>query len=130
AVTKGLDPDAPMKDSGIEWLGEVPAHWSITRVKRIISSIDQGWSPQCEGFPALDDDSWGVLKVGCVNGGVFNPMENKALPDSLRPEIELTIREGDLLISRANTRELVGRAAVAERNFPNLLLCDKLYRLR
>ena len=29
AVTKGLDPDAPMKDSGIEWLGEVPAHWDV-----------------------------------------------------------------------------------------------------
>jgi len=35
AVTKGLDPDAPMKDSGIEWLGEVPAHWAIIALKRI-----------------------------------------------------------------------------------------------
>lgn len=33
AVTKGLDPDVPMKDSGIEWLGEVPAHWETTRLK-------------------------------------------------------------------------------------------------
>lgn len=33
-VTKGLDPDAPMKDSGVEWLGEVPEHWGIDRVKR------------------------------------------------------------------------------------------------
>ena len=29
AVTKGLDPNAPMKDSGVEWLGEVPAHWEV-----------------------------------------------------------------------------------------------------
>jgi type I restriction enzyme S subunit len=40
AVTKGLDPDAPMKDSGIEWLGEVPAHWMITRINRVIKVKD------------------------------------------------------------------------------------------
>lgn len=33
AVTRGLDPDVPLKDSGVEWLGKVPAHWSVTRVK-------------------------------------------------------------------------------------------------
>jgi type I restriction enzyme S subunit len=32
AVTKGLDPDAPMKDSGVEWLGEIPAHWGVARL--------------------------------------------------------------------------------------------------
>jgi type I restriction enzyme S subunit len=35
AVTRGLDPDAPMQDSGIEWLGEVPAHWTMVRVKHL-----------------------------------------------------------------------------------------------
>ena len=35
AVTKGLDPDVPMKDSGAEWLGENPVHWDITRLKRL-----------------------------------------------------------------------------------------------
>ena len=35
AVTKGLDPDVPMKDSGVEWLGENPVHWDITRLKRL-----------------------------------------------------------------------------------------------
>ena len=39
AVTKGLNPDAPMKDSGIEWLGEVPAHWGVTRLKHASSLI-------------------------------------------------------------------------------------------
>lgn len=42
AVTKGLDPDAPMKDSGIEWLGQVPAHWEVTPLKRITSEITVG----------------------------------------------------------------------------------------
>jgi type I restriction enzyme S subunit len=36
AVTKGLNPDAPMKDSGIEWLGEVPAHWEATRLRHLV----------------------------------------------------------------------------------------------
>ena len=36
AVTKGLDPNAPMKDSGVEWLGEIPAHWEAKRLKRLI----------------------------------------------------------------------------------------------
>ena len=37
AVTKGLNPDAPMKDSGVEWLGEVPAHWGIVRLKQVMN---------------------------------------------------------------------------------------------
>ena len=130
AVTKGLNPNAPMKPSGIEWLGDVPAHWEKTKIKRVAATFEQGWSPQCEGFPVENERQWGVLKVGCVNGGTFNPEENKALPPELEPIPSLGIALDDLLISRANTRELVGGAAVARQNYANLLLCDKLYRLR
>jgi type I restriction enzyme S subunit len=38
AVTKGLNPNAPMKDSGVEWLGEVPAHWDVHAIKHIVST--------------------------------------------------------------------------------------------
>jgi type I restriction enzyme S subunit len=65
-----------------------------------------------------------------VNGGAFRPEENKALPSELDPVPELGLEADDLLISRANTRELVGSAAVVDRDHANLLLCDKLYRLR
>jgi type I restriction enzyme, S subunit len=47
AVTKGLNPDAPMKDSGVEWLGEVPAHWVVTRAKYLfdfVTSGSRGWA--------------------------------------------------------------------------------------
>ncbi|AMD02499.1 restriction endonuclease subunit S [Halomonas chromatireducens] len=47
AVTKGLDPDVPLKDSGVEWLGAVPAHWEVGRVKNVASFITsgpRGWS--------------------------------------------------------------------------------------
>lgn len=61
AVTKGLDPDVPMKDSGVEWLGEVPAHWEIKRVKHAVRVFEQGWSPQCENIPVGSEREWGVL---------------------------------------------------------------------
>ena len=41
AVTKGLSPDAPMKDSGVEWLGEIPKHWEIKRLKCLATVNDQ-----------------------------------------------------------------------------------------
>lgn len=47
AVTRGLDPDAPMKDSGVAWLGEVPAHWCLLRIKAVsqfTTSGPRGWS--------------------------------------------------------------------------------------
>ncbi|MCD9028565.1 restriction endonuclease subunit S [Luteimonas sp. BDR2-5] len=130
AVTRGLDPNAPMKDSGIPWLGEVPAHWDVTRFKQAALSIEQGWSPQCENFPVEEPEEWGVLKVGCVNGGAFDAKENKKLPPEFTPLSEYALKAGDLLISRANTKELVGSAAVVPFDFDRLLLCDKLYRLR
>jgi len=43
AVTKGLNPDAPMKDSAIEWLGEVPEHWEIFKVRRFLTEHKQGY---------------------------------------------------------------------------------------
>jgi len=59
AVTKGLAPSAPMKASGVEWLGQVPAHWEVTRLKRVVSSITVGIVVEPskyyvdEGVPAL-----------------------------------------------------------------------------
>ncbi|KIZ33551.1 restriction endonuclease subunit S [Stutzerimonas stutzeri] len=51
-VTKGLDPTVPMKDSGVEWLGEVPAHWVVSKFG-YISSVVRGGSPRPAGDPEL-----------------------------------------------------------------------------
>lgn len=40
AVTRGLNPDAPMKDSGVEWLGQVPAHWEVAPIKHAFHNLD------------------------------------------------------------------------------------------
>jgi len=45
AVTRGLDPNVPMKDSGIAWLGEVPAHWNVVLLRRIVSAVETGTTP-------------------------------------------------------------------------------------
>lgn len=56
-VTRGLDPNAPMKDSGIAWLGEVPAHWDVMKLRNI-GRIVRGASPRPAGDPRFfaDDD--------------------------------------------------------------------------
>lgn len=129
AVTRGLDPSVPMKDSGVEWLGEVPAHWKVCAIRRVLTGIEQGWSPECLSRPA-EGSEWGVLKTGCVNGGVFNPAENKALPETLPGNPQIEVRKGDLLMSRASgSPSLVGSAALAEDPPPRLMLSDKIFRL-
>ena len=46
AVTKGLNPDAPMKDSGVEWIGEIPEHWEVMKLKHVTSKIGSGSTPR------------------------------------------------------------------------------------
>lgn len=128
AVTKGLDPTVEMKDSGIEWLGKIPKHWKLTRLRFLAPKIEQGWSPSCHNQRA-EPDEWGVLKAGCVNGEQFNESENKALPNELEPKTQYEIFDGDIIMSRANTKELLGSAAIAIDPRKKLILCDKLYRL-
>jgi len=128
AVTRGLELRAPLRDSGIPWLGEIPAHWRIERLKFHLRWIEQGWSPMCDSMPAGLEE-WGVLKAGCVNGWTFDPSENKRLPDYIEPLPEYEVRQGDVLMSRANTTALLGSTALVGKVRPRLLICDKLYRL-
>ena len=129
AVTRGLDPNVPMRDSGVEWFGKIPAHWQLLPLRRVISSLDQGWSPVASNQPA-DDDEHGVLKLSAIKKGQFIPQENKALmpSDDIPPGLE--IRAGDVFVTRANTPSLVGDAAMAEKDYPSLVFSDLIYRVR
>lgn len=127
-LTEGLD-SQQLVPTGRLFVTGAPSHWRVTAFKRAMLGLGQGWSPQCESRPA-EAHEWGVLKVGCVNGTSFNASENKALPLVLKPDLTCVLRRGDVLVSRANTRELVGMAALVEDDHPNLLICDKLYRLQ
>ena len=129
AVTRGLDPAVRLKPSGVEWLGDVPEHWNLRRLKALVHRVDQGVSPQAENQLA-DETSWGVLKAGCVNRGVFRQHEHKRLPLGYRIDESLRVSEGDVLVSRASgSPALVGSTGrVASIDF-KLILSDKTFRL-
>ena len=129
AVTRGLDPNVPMKNSGVEWLGETPAHWELVPLRRLIRGIEQGWSPVAEERPAADDE-WGVIKLSAVNKGLFREEEHKALPPNTHPDERYEIRQGDFLLTRSNTPDLVGDVCVVGAVRDRLMLCDLVYRLR
>jgi type I restriction enzyme S subunit len=129
AVTRGLDPSVAMRDSGVPWLGEVPAHWEDVRIRFLVDGIEQGWSPQADSREPTEDE-WGVLKLSAVSRGTFDPTSAKALPPELDPRIEYEVKVGDFLLTRANTPSLVGDACFVAATRPMLMLCDLIYRLR
>lgn len=129
AVTRGLNPGVKMKPSGVEWLGEIPAHWGIQRLRFLVKRIDQGDSPVCDNRLA-DEEHWGVLKAGCVNEGVFREEEHKRLPDGSTVNVQYQVQEGDVLMSRASgSPRLVGSVARVGPLKYRLLLSDKTFRL-
>lgn len=109
-------------DDLVEECGSAP-------LRRFVWSVDQGASPQCDAVPAKEGE-WGVLKVSCLRPGTFLPHENKRLPKDVTPHRESEVREGDLLITRANTPELVGSTSVVHKVRSKLLLSDKIFRVR
>lgn len=96
---------------------------------RVLARIRQGTSPNCEPWPADGVTEWAVLKVGCSNTGRFRPLENKRLPDSTAPAVENAVQRGEIVMSRSNTKELVGSASVVKDSYPRLLLSDLTYGL-
>ncbi len=61
AVTKGLDASVPMKDSGVEWLGEIPAHWEVKRLKFVTSFVTSGSRGWAQYY---SDDGPMFLRIG------------------------------------------------------------------
>jgi type I restriction enzyme S subunit len=92
-------------------------------------SSDSGWSPKTESF-ARQGDRPAVLKVSAVSWNSFRPQENKQLLPGVPPRLEFQVGAGDFLISRANTSELVAKAVVVGQAPLNLMLSDKIVRLR
>ena len=104
-----------------------PSRYPVVQLGDVIADLENGWSPKCHNRPA-EPDKWGVLKLGAVSFGVFDPDENKALPNHLEPIPRLEIRAGQLLISRANITRLVGATALVGETRRKLMLCDKIFR--
>jgi type I restriction enzyme S subunit len=73
---------------------------------------------------------WRVLKVSAVTSGVFEPYESKPIKPDVTFNDTLVVKKGDLLMSRANTRELVGAVCMVREQPPKVLLPDKLWRVK
>lgn len=98
-------------------------------MRRFGFSIEQGWSPEADSIPAEDGEP-GILKLGAVRAGTFDPSQNKKMLAEMHPRDEFALHRGDLLITRANTPSLVGDVAWVDQDFPNLYLSDLIYRVR
>ncbi|HHC6513716.1 TPA: restriction endonuclease subunit S [Vibrio parahaemolyticus] len=109
---------------------ELPSGWEWCRLGDLELSSEAGWSPKCLDTPR-SEDNWGVLKVSAVTWNQYNPMENKELPNSLAPREHLEVQDGDFLISRANTADLVAKAVIVPNDSPtHLMMSDKIIRFR
>lgn len=100
-----------------------------TTLEALINSIDQGWSPKCENYPA-DKHEWGVIKTTAVQPGYFISDGNKKLPSSLAPKFNLSLKKDDILITRAGPRSRCGITCIVNQDYPYLMICDKVYRVR
>jgi len=69
AVTKGINPDAPMKDSGIEWLGEIPEHWEVKKINWSFENIGSGTTPKADNQLYYFNGNINWLLTGDLNDG-------------------------------------------------------------
>lgn len=123
--------DELVKSRFIEMFGEPeqnPFGWQIKKLAAVVSSITAGWSANGETRPREAGEK-AVLKVSAVTQGLFKPDEYKVIPTDVQIKKYIYPKKGDLLFSRANTRELVGATAIIEEDYPDLLLPDKLWKV-
>ena len=110
AVTKGIDPDAPMKDSGVEWMGEIPKHWEIKRVAELALTLQTG--PFGSQLHAAEYIIGGIPLINPAN-----LISGTLVPDMGRTVDEVTatrlafhkLLQGDILFAR---RGDVGRCGL------------------
>lgn len=128
AVTKGLDPDVEMKDSGVEWIGEIPNSWDVLKLKYVIAFIESGVSVNASQS-AAEEGKIGVLKTSSVSKYSFRPEENKEVNLDELDRVSCPVMENTIIVSRMNTPELVGACGYVEHDYPNLFLPDRLWQV-
>ena len=124
--------DELVKARFVEMFGDPQSNskgWPLDTLNNIISTIESGWSgngKQREKTP----DEIAVLKVSSVTKGYFIPTECKVLDDQSNIKKYVFPQKGDILFSRANTKEMVGATALITQDYPDLILPDKLWKIR
>lgn len=126
-VTKGLDPTVPMKDSGFDWIGSIPAHWEKLRVKYIgdtQNGISKGGEYFGSGYP--------FVSYGDVYKNMELPHAVVGLVESTDAEREnYSVKKGDIFFTRTSeTIEEVGFSAVCTETIDDATFAGFLIRLR
>lgn len=128
AVTKGLNPDAEMKDSKNQRIGTIPAHWNVHKIKYHIASISSGLSAVTSDSSSSESGKY-VLRTSAVSTGVFKPNEVKAVLENVIDRLVCPVEVDTLVMSRMNTAEMVGYCAYIGNPYPNYYLPDKLWKI-
>ncbi|MCT7326250.1 restriction endonuclease subunit S [Ralstonia mojiangensis] len=108
AVTRGLNPDVPMKDSGVAWLGEVPAHWHISPLKHLVS-LRSGGTPSKENV-----DYWN----GDIPWASAKDLKSEQLFDTVDHITTLAVESGNASLVPVGTVLIVVRGMILARTFP------------
>jgi type I restriction enzyme S subunit len=109
-------------------LGLIPKDWDIEKMSECLEFIEQGWSPNCDDIPAVEN-KWGVLKTTAVTWSGYDQKQNKVLPDSLTPKYQYEISINDVLVTRAGPNSRVGVVAYVNKTRNKLIFSDKIYRI-
>jgi type I restriction enzyme S subunit len=123
AVTRGLNPDVPMRDSGVEWIGEIPKHWGVLRLRRVLKKMDYGIS-ESVGI----EGKIGVLRMGDIAKGEIN-YDKIGFVDNV--DNDLILSKDDLLFNRTNSLDQIGKVAIFRDNFSSpVSFASYLVRMR
>lgn len=110
AVTKGLDPNVPMKDSGVEWLGEVPEHWVVAKLRWLASL--QGGIAKGKDVAGKDSVTLPYLRVANVQDGYVDLSEVKEI-EVLKSDVKrYLLRQQDVLMNEGGDNDKLGRGTV------------------
>ncbi|WP_368169695.1 restriction endonuclease subunit S [Aeromonas sp. R4-3] len=122
AVTKGLNPNAPMKDSGVEWLGQVPEHWVVGPIKYTLQSKKGACKAGPFGSHLTNADMTGSdVKVITQRNVIDDDMEvgdSYISSDKYKELRAFTIQKGDILVT---TRGTIGRTALFQQEYTAIL---------
>lgn len=128
AVTRGLDPEVPLRDSGIPWLGEIPWHWDMTRLKfvaRVQAGIALGKNYRGQATIELP-----YLRVANVQDGFIDLSEVKTMTVPEREAASATLRSGDVLMNEGGDADKLGRGAIWDGSIDPCLHQNHVFALR
>lgn len=97
-VTKGLNPHVKMKDSGIEWIGQIPSNWNKMKISNLFTLIGSGTTPTSSDLKYYDDGEIPWLNTGDLNDGYLYTSKNKVTSHALNDYSTLKVYPEDTLI--------------------------------